>query len=123
MENEILLAIKHIKVSKKSDNVKNRIMCYEKKIDISTDELKKSVENMVSDGVIQKQGEKHGISYYFPEHSDNSIEVVSDTQEVSSVETVDSTQLEDTRQESVTPDVDNKKETETMLSVLKDLFL
>ena len=78
---------------------------------------------MVSDGVIQKQGVKHGISYYFPEHSDNSIEVVSDTQEVSSVETVDSTQLEDTRQESVTPDVDNKKETETMISVLKDLFL
>ena len=50
------------------------------KIDISTDERKKIVENMASDGVIQKQG----VSYYFPEQSDNSIEVVSDAQEVSS---------------------------------------
>ena len=49
------------------------------------------------------------------------MEVVSDTQEVSSEETVDSTQVEDTKQESVTPDADSKKETETMLSVLKDL--
>ena len=70
---------------------------------------------------IQKQGEKQDISYYFSEQSDNSIEVVSDTQEVSSEETVDSTHLEDTRQESVTPDADNSKETETMLSILKDL--
>ena len=46
---------------------------------------------------------------------------VSDTQEVSSEETVDSTQVEDTRQESVTPDADSNIETETMLSVLKDL--
>ena len=76
---------------------------------------------MVSDDVIQKHGEKQGVSYFFPEQSDNSIEVVSDTQEVSSEETVDSTQVEDTRQESVTPDADNNKETETMLSVLKDL--
>ena len=45
----------------------------------------------------------------------------SDTQEVSSEETVDSTQVEDTRQESVTPDADSNIETETMLSVLKDL--
>ena len=44
-----------------------------------------------------------------------------DTQEVSSEETVDSTQMEVTRQESVTPDADNNKETDTMLSVLKDL--
>ena len=34
---------------------------------------------MVSDGVIQKQGEKQGVSYYFPEQSHNSIKVVSDT--------------------------------------------
>ena len=39
---------------------------------------------MISDGVKQKQGEKQGILYYFPEQSENSIEVVSDTQEVSS---------------------------------------
>ena len=52
---------------------------------------------MVNDGVIQKHGEKQGISYYFPEESDNSTEVVSDTQEVSSEETVDSTQVKDTR--------------------------
>ena len=44
-----------------------------------------------------------------------------DTQEVSSEETVDSTQMEVTRQESVTPDADNNKETDTMFSVLKDL--
>ena len=49
------------------------------------------------------------------------MEVVSDTQEVSSEETVDSTQVEDTKQELATPDADSKKETETMLSVLKDL--
>ena len=55
------------------------------------------VENMVSDGVIKKHGEKQGTSYYFPEQSDNSTEVVSDTQEVSSEETVDSTQVKDTR--------------------------
>ena len=123
MENEILLAIKHIKeVSKKKVAIaKIESFARKNKIDISTDELKKIVENMVSDGVIQKQGEKQGISHYFPEQSHNSIKVVSDTQEVSSEETVDSTQVEDTRQESVTPDADNNKETETMLSVLKDL--
>ena len=42
-------------------------------------------------------------------------------QEVSSEETVDFTQVEDTRQESITPDADNNKETQTMVSVLKDL--
>ena len=76
---------------------------------------------MVSDGVIQKHGEKHGVSYSFPEQPDNSIKVVSGTQEVSSEETVDSTQVENTRQKSVTPDAANNKETETMISVLKDL--
>ena len=76
---------------------------------------------MVSAGVIQKHGEKQGVSYSFPEQSDNSIEVVSGTQEVSSKETVDSTQVENTRQKSVTPDAGNNKETETMISVLKDL--
>ena len=44
-----------------------------------------------------------------------------ETQEVSSKETLDSTQVEDTREESVTPEPDNNKETETMLSVLKYL--
>ena len=76
---------------------------------------------MVSDGVIQKHGEKQGVSYSFLEQSDNSIEVVSGTQEVSSEETVDSNQVENTRQKSVTPDAGNNKETETMISVLKDL--
>ena len=52
---------------------------------------------MVSDGVIKKHGEKQGTSYYFPEQSDDSTEVVSDKQEVSSEETVDSTQVKDTR--------------------------
>ena len=124
MENEILLAIKHVKEfsKKKVTTAKIESFARKNKIDISTDELKKIVKNMVSDGVIQKQGEKQVISsYYFPEQSDNSIEVVLDTLEVSSEETVDSTQVEDTRQESVTPDADNNKETETMLSVLKDL--
>ena len=119
MENEILLAIKHIKeVSKKKVIIaKMESFASKNKIEISTDELKKIVENMVSDGAIQKQG----ISYSFLEQWDNSIEVVLDTQEVSSEETVDSTQMEVTRQESVTPDADNNKETETMLSVLKGL--
>ena len=58
---------------------------------------------MVSDVLIQKLGKKRGVSYSFPEQSDNTIEVVSDTQEVSSEEIVDSTQVEDTKQESVTP--------------------
>ena len=123
MENEILLAIKHIrKVSEKKVAIANiESFTRKNKINISTGELKIIVENMVSNGVIQKQSEKQGVSYCFPEQSDNSIEVVSDTQKVSSEETVDSTQMEDTRQESVTPDVDNNKETEVMLSVLKDL--
>ena len=77
------------------------------KIEISTDELKKIVENMVSDVLIQKLGEKRGVLYSFLEQSDNTIEVVSDTQDVSSEETVDSTQVEDTKQESVTPEADN----------------
>ena len=64
---------------------------------------------MVSDGVIQKHGEKQGVSYSFPGQSGSSIEVVSDTQEFSSEETFDSTQVEDTRQESVTPDAENNK--------------
>ena len=76
---------------------------------------------MVKDGVIQKYVEKQDVSYYFPEQFDKSIEVVSDTQEVSSEETVDSIQVENMRKESVTPDPDNNKETETLLSVLKDL--
>ena len=46
---------------------------------------------MVSDGVIQKHGEKQGVSYSFPGQSGSSIEVVSDTQEFSSEETFDST--------------------------------
>ena len=64
---------------------------------------------MVSDGLIQKHGEKQGISYSFLGQSDNSIEVVPDTQEIYSEETVDSTQVEDARQESVTFDSDNNK--------------
>ena len=67
---------------------------------------------MVSDGVIQKHGEKQGVSYYFLEQSDNSIEVVWDTQGVSSGETVDSTQVKDAKQESVTPGTENNKETD-----------
>ena len=88
---------------------------------MSTDKLKKIVDNTVSDGVIQKHGEKQGASYSFPEQSVNSIEIVSDIQKVSSEETVDSTQVEDTRQEPFTSDADKSKEAETMLSVLKDL--
>ena len=65
------------------------------------------MDNTVSDGVIQKHGEKQGASYSFPEQSDSSIEIVSDIQKVSSEETVDSTQVEDTRQELVTPEADN----------------
>ena len=74
---------------------------------MSTDKLKKIVDNTVSDDVIQKHGEKQGASYSFPEQSVNSIEIVSDIQKVSSEETVDSTQVEDTRQELVTPEADN----------------
>ena len=77
------------------------------KIEISTDELKKIAENMVSDVLIQKLGEKRGVLYSFLEQSDNTIEVVSGTQDVSSEETVGSTQVEDTKQESVTPEADN----------------
>ena len=103
MENEILLAIKHIKeVSKKKVTIaKIESFARKNKIEISTGELKEIVENMVSDGVIQKHWEKQGVSYSFPEQSDNSIEVVSDLQEVSSEETDDSTQVEDKRQESL----------------------
>ena len=109
MENGILLAIKHIKeVSlKKVTTAKIESFARKNKIEISTDELKKIVKNMVSDALIQKLGEKRGVSYSFPEQPDNTIEVVSDTQEVSSEETVDSTQVEDTRQELVTPEADN----------------
>ena len=109
MENGILLAIKHIKeVSlKKVTAAKIESFARKNKIEISTDELKKIVKNMVSDALIQKLGEKRGVSYSFPEQPDNTIEVVSDTQEVSSEETVDSTQVEDTRQELVTPEADN----------------
>ena len=123
MENEILLAIKHIKeVSlKKVTTAKIESFARKNKIEISTDELKKIVKNMVSDALIQKLGEKRGVSYSFPEQPDNTIEVVSDTQEVSSEETVDSTQVEDTRQEPFTSDAEKSKETEAMLSVLKDL--
>ena len=83
MKNEVLLAIKHIKeVSKKKVTiVKIESFSRKDKIEI-TDKLKKIVENMVSD-----------------------------TQEVSSEETVDSTQVEYTRQDSVTPDADSNKET------------
>ena len=113
------LAIKHIKESSKIAEIES--FAGKSKIEISTDKLKNIVENMVSAGVIQKHGEKQGVSYSFPEQSDNSIEVVSGTQEVSSEETVDSNQVENTRQKSVTPDAGNNKETETMISVLKDL--
>ena len=93
MENEILLAIKHIKeVSKKKVTIaKIESFARKNKVERSIDGLKKIVENMVSDGVIQKHGEKQGLSYSFPGQSDSSIEVVSNTQEVSSEETVDST--------------------------------
>ena len=69
MENEILLAIKHIKeVSKKKVTIAKIKSCARRnKIKISTDELKKIVENMVSDGVIQKHSGKQGVSYSFPE--------------------------------------------------------
>ena len=86
MENEILLAIEHIKEASKEKVAIAKIESFARKnkIDISTGKLKKIVENMVRDGVIQKQSEKQGISYYFPEQSDNSIEVASYTLEVSS---------------------------------------
>ena len=113
MKNEILFAIKRIKeVSKKKLTIaKIESFARKNKTEISIDKLKKIVEN----------GEKQGVQYYFPEKSGNSIEVVLETQEVSSKETLDSTQVEDTREESVTPEPDNNKETETMLSVLKYL--
>ena len=68
------------------------------------------MENLFRDAVRQKHGEKQGVSYSFPEQSDNSIEVVSETREVSLEETFDSTQVEDTIQESITPDADNNEE-------------
>ena len=69
MENEILLAIKHIKevIKKKVMIARTESFASKNKIEISTDELKKIAENMVSDGAIQKHGEKQGISYSFPE--------------------------------------------------------
>ena len=133
MESEILLAIKHIKEVSKKKVTMAKIESFAKKnkMEISTEELKKIVENMVSEGVILQHGEKQSISYSLPEQSDSSVEVVvSDTQEGSFEETVKSTTVEDTREESVNPEIrqesvvptaDNNQDKETMLSVLKDL--
>ena len=37
------------------------------KIEITTDELKRVIETMVNNGVIQRQGEKESMTYNFPE--------------------------------------------------------
>ena len=37
------------------------------KIEITADELKRVIETMVNNGVIQRQGEKESTTYNFPE--------------------------------------------------------
>ena len=71
MESEILLAIKHIKEVSKKKVTMAKIESFAKKnkMEISTEELKEIVENMVSEGVILQHGEKQSISYSLPEQS------------------------------------------------------
>ena len=59
MENEILLALKHIKEISKKKVTLAKIESFAKKnkIDITTDELNKVTESMVNNSVIQRQGE------------------------------------------------------------------
>ena len=87
MENDILLAIKHIKEfsKKKVTFAKTEQFTKSNKFEISTEELNKIIENLVNNGVIPKQGENQNVTYNLSEqHEGCDIVLLSPTQEPSS---------------------------------------
>ena len=80
MENDILLAIKHIKKISKKKVTPTKIEAYAKKnnFEVSKEELSSILESMIDKGLIEKQGERQNLSYIFPEQRGSNI---TDTQE------------------------------------------
>ena len=69
MENDILLAIKHIKEISKKIVTFSKLEQFTKrnKIEISTEEHNRNIENLVNNGVIQMQGENQNATYNLSE--------------------------------------------------------
>ena len=87
MENDILLAIKHIKEASKKNVTFAKIEQFIKrnKIEISTEELNRIIENSVKNGVIQMQGENQNATYNLSEQPESDdVVLMSHTQEPSS---------------------------------------
>ena len=66
MENDILLAIEHIKevIKKKVTFVKIEQFTKRNKIEVSTEELNRIFEILVNSGVIQMQGENQNAIFF-----------------------------------------------------------
>ena len=128
MENDILLAIKHIKEISKKKVTLAKIEAYAKKnnIQVSKEELSSILESMIGKGLIEKQGERQNISYIIPEQCGSNI---TDTQEDTSAinpqqetgETVISPQEENAQQEIAVNDTSSNTESGAMGLVMKDI--
>ena len=132
MENEILQAIKHIKVISKKKVTLGKIEAFTKKnnIEISTDELNNIIENMVTNGIIIKKGENEHASYSYPEQPEVSEEVADNTEISQREETEDFeqgfevTQIipeEDTSQKSAVHQTMENKDTENVSILIKEI--
>ena len=87
IENEILLAIKHVKEVSKKKVTFAKIEQFTKrnKIEISTEELNRIIENLLNNGVKQMQGENQNTTYNLSEQPEsNDLMLMSHTQEPSS---------------------------------------
>ena len=128
MENDILLAIKHIKEISKKKVTLTKIEAYPKKnnIEVSKEELSSILESMIGKGLIENQGERQNLSYIIPEQCGSNI---TDTQEDTSArnpqqetgETVISPQEENAQQEIAVNDTSSDTESGAIGLVMKDI--
>ena len=122
MENDILLAIKHIKEISKKKVTLTKIEDYAKKNNIEG--LSSFLESMIDKGLIEKQGERQNLLYIIPEQCGSNI---TDTQEDTSAsnpqqgETVSSPQEENAQQEIAVNDTSSNTESGAMGLVMKDI--
>ena len=124
MENDILLAIKHIKEISKKKVTLTKIEDYAKKNNIEG--LSSFLESMIDKGLIEKQGERQNLLYIIPEQCGSNI---TDTQEDISAsnpqqetgEAVSSPQEENAQQEIAVNDTSSNTESGAMGLVMKDI--
>ena len=84
MENDILLAIKHLKEVSRKKNKFAKIEQFTRKnnIGISTEELNRIIKNLVNDGFVQMKGENQNVTYNLSEQLESDdVVLLSPTQE------------------------------------------